>query len=437
MKLEIRQKIEQMSQGKLPPGYKKIKNGIAPISWSRTQMEALFNRLMRKNVKGIQNVLTISAQKGLIKQEAFFTKSIASEDKSNYFLLKKGEFAYNKSYSNGYPYGTIKRMEDYNEGIVSPLYICFSANKNNQCPDFFLQYFEAGKLNQEIGACAQEGARNHGLLNISVKDFFHMSLIVPPIEEQQKIAEILMTQDRVIALKERYLEEKRRQKKYLMQVLLTGKKRLPGFSGAWKAVQFRDIFTFGSTNSFARQYMSSQGKGVKNIHYGDILIKYDEIVDAGKDFIPVLLSTVNLRQNEFLSDGDIVIADTAEDLTAGKVIEIQNVGTQKIVAGMHTMLCKPKKNLFAPRWLGFYMNSSYYHTQLVPYIAGIKVMSISKGNIVKTHILAPTIKEQQAIVEVLSAADREISLLRRELGEERQKKKALMQLLLSGIVRTI
>ena len=165
---EIKQRIEQIRQGEIPKGYQWTKAGICPQTWHITRFQNLFTRINRRNTIGSTNVLTISAQHGLIRQEEFFSKSIASIDKSNYYLLYKGDFAYNKSYSNGYPFGAIKQLELYDCGIVSPLYICFTPTKANPCPAFYRQYFQAGKMNREIQAYAQEGARNHGLLNISV-----------------------------------------------------------------------------------------------------------------------------------------------------------------------------------------------------------------------------------------------------------------------------
>lgn len=181
--------------------------------------------------------------------------------------------------------------------------------------------------------------------------------------------------------------------------------------------------------------MCEDSSGVKNIHYGDILVRYGEILRLSEQELPSLLSEVGSEITSFVDDGDVVIADTAEDLTAGKVIEIQETQGKKVTAGLHTMLCKPTKGHFAFGWLGYYMNSEYYHRQIIPYIAGIKVMSISKGNIVKTNILVPSVEEQAAIVQVLSTADRELDLLRQDIEQEKQKKKALMQLLLTGIVR--
>ena len=167
-------------------------------------------------------MLTISAQYGLINQAKFFNKTIASDDKSNYFLLGRGDFAYNKSYSKGYPFGTIKRLTRYDIGIVSPLYICFRPKFGNISDEYLEHYFEAGLMNHEIQAFAQEGARNHGLLNIEVDDFFNSRLLLPPLEEQTAIAEVLSTADREIDLLRQDIEQEKQKKKALMQLLLTG-----------------------------------------------------------------------------------------------------------------------------------------------------------------------------------------------------------------------
>ncbi|MCD8049905.1 MAG: restriction endonuclease subunit S [Clostridia bacterium] len=210
---EIKQRIEQIRHGIVPEGYKKTSIVVIPKEWEAIHFKEMFSRQTRRNSEGNTNVLTISARYGLISQEDFFGKGIASEDKSNYFLLYKGDFAYNKSYSNGYPYGAIKVLDKYEKGIVSPLYICFSAAKENGCPEYYVQYFESGLLNHEINAFAQEGARNHGLLNISVDDFFNSRILYPPITEQRKIAEILTTQDKLIELQQSQINELKKLKK--------------------------------------------------------------------------------------------------------------------------------------------------------------------------------------------------------------------------------
>ena len=190
--------------------------------WKTVRLGHISKRIRERNHIGSTNVMTISAQFGLINQEEFFNKTIASDDKSNYFLLHRNDFAYNKSYSTGYPYGAIKRLTRYDSGIVSPLYICFRIKRMDVSVDFMAHYFEAGLMNREIQAFAQEGARNHGLLNIAVEDFFNSKITLPPFEEQQAIAAILTTADKEIDLLRQDLEQEKQKKKALMQLLLTG-----------------------------------------------------------------------------------------------------------------------------------------------------------------------------------------------------------------------
>lgn len=195
----------------------KDENGKEFPAWEEKRLGEIFERVTRKNNEDNQNVLTISAQQGLVSQQDYFNKSVASKDLKGYYLLHKGDFAYNKSYSNGYPLGAIKRLIKYDKGVVSTLYICFKIQPSNS-EEYFEQYFESGFLNSEIHKIAQEGARNHGLLNISVVEFFKdIYLPRPSIAEQQKIAAFLSTLDRQINLVSQQLERMQAFKKGLLQ----------------------------------------------------------------------------------------------------------------------------------------------------------------------------------------------------------------------------
>ena len=193
-----------------------------PSGWKVVRLGEISSRVTRRNQDNrCQNVLTISAQFGLINQTDFFNKQVASKDLSNYILLKKGEFAYNKSYSTGYSFGAFKRLKFYEEGIASPLYIYFKFN-DDVCSDFFEFYFDAGQANRQIKDIVQEGARNHGLLNLSIDDFFNIKIRMPNLKEQQKIAEVLTACDDEINLLNLKLENLKKQKQGLMQKLLSG-----------------------------------------------------------------------------------------------------------------------------------------------------------------------------------------------------------------------
>mgnify|MGYP004460529661 CR=1 FL=1 len=136
-------------------------------------------------------VLTIAAQYGLVNQESFFNKSVASENLTGYYLLHKGEFAYNRSYSAGYDWGAVKRLDNYDEGVISTLYICFKINETIVDSDYLVYYFESTKWHRGLSDIAGEGARNHGLLNVSMTDYFNTKHRFPVIEEQKAIAKML------------------------------------------------------------------------------------------------------------------------------------------------------------------------------------------------------------------------------------------------------
>ena len=162
-------------------------------------------------------VLTIAAQYGLVNQESFFNKSVASENLTGYYLLHKGEFAYNRSYSAGYDWGAVKRLDNYDEGVLSTLYICFNINETIVDSDYLTYYFESTKWHRGLSDIAGEGARNHGLLNVSITDYFNTKHRFPVIEEQKAIAKMLNT----ITEKERKAtllgECYQKQKQYLLR----------------------------------------------------------------------------------------------------------------------------------------------------------------------------------------------------------------------------
>ena len=173
--------------------------------------ERLYQNLLIESHEGIKvwNLLaplTISAQFGLVDQTEFFKKSVAGADLSNYYLLSKGEFAYNKSYSDGYPLGAIKRLDRYDSGVLSSLYICF-VPKPYMSSDYLVQYFESTKWNQVVKDISGEGARNHGLLNVPVTGFFETQHYIPKRDEQEKLGAFLTLIEKRIATQSKIIEE--------------------------------------------------------------------------------------------------------------------------------------------------------------------------------------------------------------------------------------
>lgn len=218
-----RQKKALMQQ--LLTGKKRFSGFVA--DWQTVRLSDLFTRVATKNDEVNTNVVTISAQHGLIRQEEYFNKTVASETLNNYFLLKRGQFAYNKSYSNGYPMGAIKRLNRYEKGVVTTLYICFEVSDFNKCDaGFFEHYFEAGLLNRGLSKVANEGGRAHGLLNVKPSDFFSLKVSVPGLEEQKVITRMLFSADRDIEILQQKLTCLKQEKKALMQQLLTGRRKV-------------------------------------------------------------------------------------------------------------------------------------------------------------------------------------------------------------------
>lgn len=269
------------------------------------------------------------------------------------------------------------------------------------------------------------------------KQLSTIEIVVPPKPEQEAIAKSLAEIDELISSLEKLITKEKAIKQGAMQELLTGKRRLPGFTREWQHFIFGELFDFIPNNAFTRAQMSESGK-VKNIHYGDILTKYGAYVNGSSDSIPYISKKVDLARFAdrcYLQSADIIMADTAEDETVGKVLEVVSVDCP-ILAGQHTLLCRPKVK-FAPKFLGYYLNAACYHDQLIPYIVGTKVSSVSKASVAQTELVVPDYEEQQAIAEILSNMDSEIEALEQKLAKYRQVKQGMMQQLLTGKIRLV
>ena len=169
---------------------------VRNAKWKTYRLGDIVRRVTRKNGNASDVPLTISAQYGLIDQREFFSKAVASADMSGYYLLKQGEFAYNRSSSGEYPFGSIKRLERYDQGAVSTLYICFEVLSDKDDAEFLKWYFDSFAWHREVGMICAEGARNHGLLNVPTDGFFDTKHILPADrDERKKIAALMALAD--------------------------------------------------------------------------------------------------------------------------------------------------------------------------------------------------------------------------------------------------
>ena len=256
--------------------------------------------------------------------------------------------------------------------------------------------------------------------------------------EQCAIAAALSDVDALLDAQERLIAKKRHIKLAAMQQLLSGKTRLPGFQKPWIKKIFGEIFEFLPTTTYSRSQFVERGS-IRNIHYGDILTKFSFLIDITKDKLPFLneiLSEKKYPERCFLQNGDVVIANTAEDLTVGKAVEVVNVDG-KILSGQHTFLCRPKIR-FGKRFLGYLINSKKFHGQLAAYVTGIKVSSISKTSLSCLFLeFPPSLDEQRAIAAVLSDMDAELAALEARRDKLRAVRQGMMQELLTGRTRLV
>ena len=227
--------------------------------WKAEMLSDFSERVTRKNTKNETNLpLTISSKDGLVDQISYFNKMVASKDISSYYLLKEGEYAYNKSYSVGYDFGSIKRLDRYPMGALSTLYICFALKRHNS--DFIRAYFDSLKWYREIYMISAEGARNHGLLNVPTEDFFQTIHYLPQdTREQRKIANFIITLDRRIDAQQSLVKSLKKYKRGVISALLSSKTNPYYSSETWKEVALCDVasgFEYGM-NAAATVYDGS------------------------------------------------------------------------------------------------------------------------------------------------------------------------------------
>ena len=197
----------------------------------------------------------------------------------------------------------------------------------------------------------------------------------------------------------------------------------------WRKVRFDEFFDMLPTNTLSRDKLNNQRGEYQNIHYGDVLIKYPFCLDCNNAEIPYINDGVKFNMAE-VRDGDVIFADTAEDDTVGKCVEVLNVGDRKIVSGLHTYFCRPRHKM-ALGYLGYYLNSNHFHNQLLPYIAGSKVSSVNRTSIARTFISYPeSLSAQRRIAAILASADKVIAATQKTIAKYKQIKQGMMEDLL-------
>lgn len=440
MKQEIQQRIDEIKNGIIPKGYKKGKLGIVCANWEEVPFSTLFKSTsVYTDDLGKYPLYSLTIEDGITAKTERYERSHLVKKEEAYKVVQPNDYAYNPM---NIRFGAVARHKGSFPVAVSGYYDIFTTvhpedllfMDNFLTCNAMITYYNKVSTGSLI-----EKQRVH------FSQFLDFSLPLPPLAERKKIAEILSAQDRIIALYDQKIEQLRLLKKYCLKKMFPKRGsavpevRFPGFTDPWERHKLVDVFDFLQNNTLSRADLNPEKGAAKTVHYGDVLVKYGEYLDASETSLPYISSQqiVDVFKSSFLQDGDVIMADTAEDETAGKCAEITGLQGFPTISGLHTIPLRPKKK-FASGYLGYYMNSGAYHKQLLPLMQGIKVTSISKSAIQNTEIMFPSDKaEQSAVARYFIQLDTLIAFHQRMQEAEKQKKRAQIQLLIAGIVRII
>lgn len=395
--------------------------GVLPKDWQCKKISEIADELIETAGESVYETVSISAGIGFVNQAKKFGKELSGKQYQKYIVLHKGDFSYNKGNSNLYPQGCIYRLNDRETAAVPNVFESFRIKDGNT--DYYEQLFASGFLNRQLYSRINRGVRDDGLLNLKGSDFYSCEVPVPSIWEQQKIAEILIQCDKVIELKEKFLLEKRKQKSVLETQLLLGKKRLRGFSGKWKRVKFGDftkVISGGTPDTNIKEYWN-----------GDIpWCVPSDISKAGK----YISNTEKSISKNGLENSSAVLLPAGSILMCSRAtIGPRSINTVPMATNQGFKSLVVDTKYAVTEYIYYALDLCL--PALIRLSSGSTFLELAKKDLEKTEVLLPEIAEQKAIAEILRVEDQEIDLLCKEIEFEKNKKKALMQLLLTGTVR--
>ena len=382
--------------------------------WKAEMLSDFSERVTRKNTKNETNLpLTISSKDGLVDQISYFNKTVASKDISSYYLLKEGEYAYNKSYSVGYDFGSIKRLDRYPMGALSTLYICFALKRHNS--DFIRAYFDSLKWYREIYMISAEGARNHGLLNVPTEDFFQTIHYLPQdTREQRKIANFIITLDRRIDAQQSLVKSLKKYKRGVVRSLLS-----PEHCGL-KEIQWQ-CDTIGNLGSFIKGAPLSKADisetGTPFILYGELYTTYHEVITS------VVRKTEAVVEQVYHSMvGDVLIptsGETSEEISTASCVMLPGV----ILAGDLNIFRSTKID---GRIMSYILNH-IVNGNIARIAQGKSVVHVQASEISKIEISYPDPETQIRIIKVLEAISNRIESCEKELNHLTKMRNSLLQ----------
>ena len=353
--------------------------------------------------------------------DAFISRELFEEYKSKYPYPKKGDILISAS-------GSIGRTVEF-------------AGNNEYFQDSNIVWLSHDeRLSNSFLKCFYSVVKWAGIEGSTIKRLYNDNILntvicMPSVPEQEHIGLFFENLDNLITLHQRKYDKLTKVKKSMLEKMFpknganVPEIRFKGFSDAWEQRKLGEVLTSLQNNTLSRADLSSEQGIAKNVHYGDILVKFGEVIDVKTESLPLIAdeAVIAKYKSSFLQNGDVIVADTAEDETVGKCTEIAGLGDEIVISGLHTIPYRPVRK-FASGYLGYYMNSVSFHNQLLPLMQGIKVTSISKTALQNTDIIYPkSATEQEAIGKYFCQLDNLITLHQRELEKLKNIKKACLE----------
>jgi len=313
----------------------------------------------------------------------------------------------------------------------------FKRNEKKISSKFLIKQLHSQNFRRTIKSFLNGGIQKF----IGLGDLRKLPFILPPLPEQKRIVEVLETWDSYLEKLEKKIEIKKKIKKGLLQQLLTGKKRLPGFNSKWRETNVGEIFKYIKTYAFSREKLLKRGllsNGIGNIHYGDIHSSYKATsIDISKVIVPQIKNIDFIpKSNDFLIDGDIVMADASEDFDGvGVAITLHGLKNKRVLGGLHTFVLRDTKSKTAQYYRQYIFCNQKVKFQLKKIATGVSVLGLSKSNLNKINIQLPKKEEQTAIAKILTTADEEIEILEKQKEKIKAQKKYLLNNLITGRIR--
>ena len=395
-------------------------------AWEQRKLGELVDRVVRKNTNNESTLpLTISAQYGLVDQITYFNNRVASRDVSNYYLVLNGEFAYNKSTSDGYPFGAVKRLDLYEKGVLSTLYIVFAPKKEQQIDsDYLTVFFDTDRWHKGVAERAAEGARNHGLLNISAEDFFDIDLSVPKdIVEQKQIGAFIRQLDNLITLHQRKFEKLTNVKKSMLEKMFpqNGSSypeiRFKGFTDAWEQRKFSELVQIerGGSPRPIDDFITDAPNGLNWVKIGDAPTQGNYITKTAEKIRPEGLS-----KTREVHPGDLILSNS---MSFGKPYIMGIDGC--IHDGW--LLIRNTYGVFDLTFLCHLLGTPQMLSQYRSLAAGSTVNNLNKELVGNTVVTIPSITEQRVLGDYLEQLDNLITLHQRELEKLQNIKKSMLE----------